>query len=47
VLKGLLEKGHEEVLHRLEQHLYSFSVQGLRTLLLAYRQISEDEFGSW
>ena len=42
-----LARGQEEVKARTEEHLHQFATEGLRTLVLAQRELSQQQFDDW
>src|SRR5665213_3344211 len=47
VIFDLLKPGSEEVRRQTETHLEEFANEGLRTLCLAYKVISDEQYDSW
>ena len=47
VLLARLASGQEEIKERTEEHLHKFATEGLRTLVLAQRELSQQQFDDW
>jgi phospholipid-translocating ATPase len=47
ITERLAETNQQDVVDRTHEHVDSFSNDGLRTLMLAYRILEEDEYNNW